>query len=328
MPSAATLDPGAPLGNTMGALVMGLVGSAILYGISVWQTASYFTWYRRDPSYLKALVLATLLLDTLHMVLISHVVYYYLITNYYRTDALQSVVWSITTEALPTSLTAVLVQLFYASRVYKTTERNILLTSAILLLVAAASGCGIAWVALALSKFHTYNQLLRLSPLAIAINTLSSAADILITLTLCYTLYKSQTKSLRNETFLNRVVLVTINTGLLTTLCAVAALISIACSPNTLIYVAFYFCIGRLYSNALLATLNSRSVVRGRIRDMDSNMPTKFHPTLTEPAEIVAATELASRMDREAEIYADGFYTKGRDDEPDSPSWSIHGGES
>ncbi|KAF7373848.1 hypothetical protein MSAN_00596700 [Mycena sanguinolenta] len=326
MPSAATLDPGAPLDNTMGALVMGLVGSAILYGISMWQTASYFTWYRRDPSYLKVLVLATLLLDTLHMVLISHVVYHYLITNYYNREELQVVVWSITTEALPTSLTTVLVQLFYASRVYKATEGNFLLTGVILLLVAGASGCGIAWVTLALSKIHTYHRLLRLSPLAMIINALSSAADVLITLTLCYKLYKSQAKPLRNETFLNRVVLITINTGLLTTLCALAALISMVCSPNTLIYVAFYFCIGRLYSNALLATLNSRTVVRGRIRDMDSNGPTKFHPTLTDAAEIVAATELASRMDREAELYADGFYAKG--DDLDSPSWNGHGGES
>ncbi|KAJ7257503.1 hypothetical protein B0H12DRAFT_1110980 [Mycena haematopus] len=325
MPSA-TLDPGAPLGNTMGALVVGLVGSAILYGISVWQTASYFTWYRRDPSYLKALVSATLLLDTLHMVLISHVVYHYLITNYYKNATLQVVVWSVTAEALPTSLTAVLVQTFYAFRVYKLSDKSILLTGVILLLVGAASGCGIAWVALALSESHTYKRLLRLSPLAISINALSSAADVIITLALCYMLYKSQAKPLANETFLQRVILVTINTGLLTSLCAVAALLSIVCAPNTLIYVSFYFCIGRLYSNTLLATLNSRSVVRGQIRDVDSNLHTKFHPTLTEPAEIVAATELASRMDREADIYSDGFYAKvGRSESRNSP-WN--GGES
>ncbi|KAJ6484652.1 hypothetical protein C8R45DRAFT_998917 [Mycena sanguinolenta] len=318
MPSA-TLDPGAPLDNTMGALLLGLVFSGILYGISVLQTALYFTRYQRDPRYLKALVLTTLVLDTLHMVLIIHVVYHYLITNYYEAPTLQIVVWSIAVEALPTGLTATLVQLFYAFRVYRISDKSIILTAFILLLIGATSACGIAWVVIALGEPHTYDRLRRLSPLAVSINALSTAADVIITTMLCFVLHRSQTKSLADQTFLNRLILITINTGLLTSLCAVAALVAIVYSPNTLIYAGFYFCIGRLYSNALLASLNARNVIRGQIRDVDSNFygrsaasyydtRTGTRTNLTAPADIIAATELAMQIERDSEIYEDRFY--------------------
>ncbi|KAJ7348455.1 hypothetical protein DFH08DRAFT_866007 [Mycena albidolilacea] len=322
MPSA-TLQPGAPLDNTMGALYLGVVGSAILYGISLLQTVLYFTRYRRDPVYLKALVFVTLILETLHMILIMHAVYYYLITNYYKTSELQVVVWSVAIEAVPTGLTAALVQSFYAFRVYRISAKDVRLTGVILLLVGATSACGTAWVILALSKYPSYDRLRTISPLAISINALSTSADVVITATLCYMLHKSRAQSLADESFLSRLILFTINTGLMTSLCAVAALISIVFSPNTLIYASFYFCVGRLYTNALLASLNARSVIRGHIRDVDSNFHNhnngnsnnNSYPTigrsgvLTAPVDIVAATELA---DLEAEFYENGGGYSGK----------------
>jgi hypothetical protein len=37
----------------------------------------------------------------------------------------------------------------------------------------------------------------------------------------------------------------------------------ILASPTTFIYIAFYFTLGRLYNNSLLATLNARQMIRG-----------------------------------------------------------------
>ncbi|KAK6992922.1 hypothetical protein R3P38DRAFT_3078368 [Favolaschia claudopus] len=330
MPSA-TLEDGAPLDNTMGALLLGLVGSAVLYGISLVQTLLYFTKYRRDPRYIKLLVIATLFFDTVHMGLIIHVVYHYLITNFYKSAALQHIIWSIVVEALPTGLTAVIVQGFYAWRVYKLSDKNILLTGIILVLALATTGCGIAWIIFALSAPRTYERLLQITPLTIAINALSTAADIIIAATLCYMLHRARTQSMEDETFVNRMILFTISTGLLTSVFALSALISIVCSSNSLIYAAFYFCIGRLYSNALLASLNARSIIRGHIRDVDSN----FHhnrsgsrsrggvsnshsqTVLTAPADIVAATELAAHLEREA---ARGMYGFGGGEDGDAYS--------
>ncbi|SJL06920.1 uncharacterized protein ARMOST_10262 [Armillaria ostoyae] len=52
-------------------------------------------------------------------------------------------------------------------------------------------------------------------------------------------------------------------------LCAVGALLSLAISSHTLIYASWYFCIGRLYANSLLASLNGRNTIRGQTEDID-----------------------------------------------------------
>ncbi|KAJ7088888.1 hypothetical protein B0H15DRAFT_1022378 [Mycena belliarum] len=126
-------------------------------------------------------------------------------------------------------------------------------------------------------------------------------------------LHWTRPASLETETMVNRLILFTINTGLLTSLCAIASLVSLIVSPKTLIYASFYFCIGRLYSNSLLASLNARNIIRGRINDIDTNFHIKsFTPrtplnhggsVLARPR--VAATELTVQIDRATEQYGD-----------------------
>jgi hypothetical protein len=63
-----------------------------------------------------------------------------------------------------------------------------------------------------------------------------------------------------------------VNTGILTTCCAMAALVSLVVSPKSLIYAAFYFCIGRFYTNSFLATLNARQSLKGPVDDTSCMM--------------------------------------------------------
>ncbi|KAF8179552.1 hypothetical protein K438DRAFT_2021603 [Mycena galopus ATCC 62051] len=308
--AAATLQLGAPLDNTMGSMLLGVILSAVLYGISLLQSLFYFTRYQRDTWQLKALVASTVFLDTMHLCFVIHTVYYYLILNYHSHEALQGMVWSVSLEALPTGITAGLVQSFYAYRVWRMSNHNIFLTGIILLLVLACAGCGTVWVVLALQA-RTYVHLLKISPLTITINALSTSADIIITSTLCFMLHRTRPVYLGTETMINRLILFTINTGLLTSFCAVASLISLIVSPKTLIYASFYFCIGRLYSNALLASLNARNIIRGHINDVDTifNQQSLSPPTL--PGEIWrvpqtgAGSELEMRIQNQTEVYGD-----------------------
>ncbi|KAJ6537205.1 hypothetical protein DFH09DRAFT_1178240 [Mycena vulgaris] len=313
--SAATLQTGAALDNTMGALLIGVIVSAVLYGISLLQSLFYFTRYDRDALYIKALVAAAVILDTIHLAFVIHTVYHYLITHYYQNEALKVITWSVSLEALPTGITAGLVQSFYAYRVWKMSHRNYFLTGIILVLVLATTGCGIAWVIIALQG-GTYERLLQITPLTITINALSTGADVFITSILCFMLHQTKPPSLQTETIINRLILFTINTGLLTSLCALGSLISLISSPRTLIYASFYFCVGRLYSNSLLASLNARNVIRGRINDIDSNFHLKaFTPTrITRevfargPRSAGDPSELSIHIDRETELYADQAY--------------------
>ncbi|KAJ7483564.1 hypothetical protein FB451DRAFT_108316 [Mycena latifolia] len=314
---SATLQLGAPLDNTMGSMLLGVIVSAVLYGISLLQCLFYFTRYERDPLYLKTLVAATVVLDSLHLGFVIHTVYHYLISNYYQNEALQVMVWSVSLEAIPTGVTAALVQSFYAYRVWRSTFHAFALRFHLHLFQFPTSTCGTAWVVLALEA-GTYDKLLRISPLTISINALSTGVDVIIAGTLCFMLHRTRPASLETETMVNRLILFTINTGLLTSLCAIASLISLIVSSNTLVYAAFYFCIGRLYSNSLLASLNARTVIRGQINDIDTNFHIKSvsprtpvsRDVFARPPGIVTANELSIHIDRETELYADVGYTK------------------
>ncbi|KAJ7268012.1 hypothetical protein C8J57DRAFT_1326377 [Mycena rebaudengoi] len=314
---SATLEFNAPLDNTMGSMLLGVIISAVLYGISTCQTLYYFTRYDRDPLYLKTLVALTLALDTLHLGFVIHTIYHYLISNYYSHGALQVMIWSVSLEALPTGVTAGLVQSFYAYRVWRMSHHNVFLTGLILLLIMATTGCGTAWVVLALQA-QTYERLLKISPLTISINALSTAADVIITATLCIMLRQTRPASIQTETMVNKLILFTLNTGLLTSLCAVASLVSLIASPKTLIYASFYFCIGRLYSNSLLATLNARDIIRGRINDVDTDFnASTFKPSLSRdifarPRLDPPSNDISIQIDRETQKYGDDAEYKYR----------------
>ncbi|KAF8067014.1 hypothetical protein FPV67DRAFT_1224385 [Lyophyllum atratum] len=283
MNSLAISASGIPaLDDTLGSMLIGVIVSAVLYGVSLVQTFWYYMSYPKDVWYLKALVASTVLFDTVHLILISHSVYFYLVSNYFSPEILQKMVWSLLLEALFTGLTGCFVQLFYTARVWRLSKRNIPLTGFILVLVVANAGCGTAWVILSL-QYGTFERLLKISGLTLTINALSTAVDILIAATLCIMLNNARTGFKKSDTIINRLILFVVNTGILTSCCAVASLVSLLASPNTLIYACFYFCIGRLYTNSLLATLNARKSLTGTIDDV-SHMLVSLPPSVMTPS--------------------------------------------
>ncbi|KAH6904702.1 hypothetical protein BKA70DRAFT_1153901 [Coprinopsis sp. MPI-PUGE-AT-0042] len=259
---SATLDTGVALDNTMGAMFIGVIVSGVLHGVCLVQAYMYFTNYRQDPWFIRAMVMITCTFDAIHLSFITHSLYHYLISSYHDELQLQKVVWSIIMEALLTGVNGGIVQTFYTYRVWKLSKRNYFLSGFILFLILATTGSGTAWVVLGMQS-KTYRELLEITPLTITINALSTAVDILIAASLCWFLHRSRTGFKRSDTIITKLMVWIINTGMLTTICAVSSLIALVVSPNTLIYATFYFCIGRFYTNSFLGTLNARRSISG-----------------------------------------------------------------
>ncbi|KAF8075270.1 hypothetical protein FPV67DRAFT_1665992 [Lyophyllum atratum] len=245
------------LDNTLGAAFIGVVVAAVLHGVSCVQAWYYYT-HQKDTWPTKALVSgaehlyaivtefhlkvgAVMTFDTIHQILISHTVYTYVITNYDNPAHLGTLVWSLLVEVLFNGFTAVLVQGFLTMRVWRLSNRNIWFTSAVTILVVGEFGCVVAFGAMSL-HFRTFAELQSLKYLSIAVNALAAAGDVLIAAILCTLLHRSRTGFHRSDTMINKLIVV---------------------AGNTFLYIAFFFCIGRLYSNSLLATLNARKMIRG-----------------------------------------------------------------
>ncbi|KAF7366874.1 hypothetical protein MSAN_00946100 [Mycena sanguinolenta] len=59
----------------------------------------------------------------------------------------------------------------------------------------------------------------------------------------------------------------TFNTGLLTSVCALAATICVAAFSETFLYIFFFLLLGRLYTNSMLVTLNCREYIKSSSDD-------------------------------------------------------------
>ncbi|OJA19252.1 hypothetical protein AZE42_05986 [Rhizopogon vesiculosus] len=278
----------AVLDNTFGAFLIGVVISATLYGVTCVQTWYYFTRYGSDPWYIKFMVAAVLLSDSVHQALITHtgeygyicmdfkaehevIVYTYLVTDFGIVEDLGTLVWSLIVEVLFNGFTALMVQSFLTMRVYRLSNKSIVATASVLSLVIGEFVLVVIYVAKAIN-FTTFAQLTELKSLSMSVNALAAAGDVLIAVFLCTLLQQSRTGFRRSDTMISKLILFSINTGLLTSVCAVMSLISITVWPGTFIYIAFYFCLGRLYCNSLLATLNARKSLRGDSRDENMSL--------------------------------------------------------
>ncbi|TFK59793.1 hypothetical protein BDN72DRAFT_738181, partial [Pluteus cervinus] len=106
-------------------------------------------------------------------------------------------------------------------------------------------------------KTLTYQQ-----GLSMTVNVLAATTDVVIAGALFYYLHSRRTGFKGSDTIISKLITYTVSTGALTSLCAIASLLTIIVWGDTLIYVACYFSIGRLYSNTILVTLNARKGIR------------------------------------------------------------------
>ncbi|KAJ7122783.1 hypothetical protein C8R44DRAFT_875986 [Mycena epipterygia] len=248
----------ATIDNTMGCALLGVISAAGLYGVSCVQTWYYFNRYgSTDHWYIKVLVGLVFAFDSIHQGLISHTVYWYVITNYSHPEALSTLVWSILLEVLFNGLIGLIVQSFLTMRVWRLSNKNIALTAVTASLVLAEFGCSVAFTIQSL-QLSTWEELAKLKGLSMSVNVLGAAADLVIAVILVFYLRRSKTGFKKSDTMISKLIMFSVSTGFLTGICAVASLVSILIWGQTLIYVAFYFSLGRLYFNSVLATLNAR----------------------------------------------------------------------
>ncbi|KAF8871071.1 hypothetical protein BD779DRAFT_1454541, partial [Infundibulicybe gibba] len=227
--------------------------------------AWYYSVHQKDSWPTRCLVGTVILFDTVHQILISHTVYTYLIKNYGNVEQLNTLIWYVLIESY-LSLRTCFIQLtsscsFLTMRIWRLSDRNIWITSVMVLSVLGEFGMSMAHGKVAGSSNSTYlTDVIRC--LSIMVNVLAATSDILIVAMLCILLHQARTGSPSSDTMINKLILFAVNTGFLTSLCAVASLVSILVAGGTFLYIGFFFCIGRLYTNSLLANLNARKMIR------------------------------------------------------------------
>lgn len=111
-----------------------------------------------DALSIKLLVAVVWIFDTLHASFMSHVLYYYLITNYGNLMSLEYVVWSFPTSSLMNAVVVLAVQCFFARQIYNLCRPQVKwwVTTAILFFATAQFGFGIGTQVLEYSNLSNH----------------------------------------------------------------------------------------------------------------------------------------------------------------------------
>ncbi|KAI5121950.1 hypothetical protein M0805_002021 [Coniferiporia weirii] len=242
------------LNNTYGCL---LIGSA-LWGAG---TVQFYLYYDRfwnvDKCWLKLYVVIIWLLDTAHQALVMRGTYALLVTDFSDLASLGILDRTIIDTIALTGFTCALVQALFILRIWRLSRENYVLTGCVISLAVAEFILFMLYYAKARHYARTA-QLHAVFGLQSALDVTAAVADISIAGVLVYLLYSRRSGFEKSNTVIKRLIMYTINTGLVTGLCAMAPMISGILWPNTYIYVLFYYLASRLYMNSILASLNSR----------------------------------------------------------------------
>ncbi|KAF9532680.1 hypothetical protein CPB83DRAFT_634176 [Crepidotus variabilis] len=249
------------LDSKLGAAFLGNVAAGILYGITCLQSFVYFKKSHSDPTFLKSLVAFLWFLDSLHMALVTHSLYIYLIKNYMNPRSMLSPNWSILSQVYVTCLSDLIIRGIYAERVWKV-SRNTFVVIVIALTSLLTCTTGFAYVCIAFVKRKTFADLRHISFLMYTALGSAVVADILVAASMCISLLKSRTGFRRTDSVLTMLMLYTINSSVLTTVCSIACFLTYTIWPMEFTFIGIYVCLSKLFLNSLLAMLNGRDQLK------------------------------------------------------------------
>ncbi|KAG0692039.1 hypothetical protein DFH29DRAFT_1074038 [Suillus ampliporus] len=148
------------LGNTFGALFIGVIIAAILFGVTNVQAFIYFQTHRdTGRTFYKLVVIGLWILDALHLALIVHCVYYYLVNNYGNIGALTEIVWSFKLQIIIDVVLIYGVHIMYTYRIWivsRGRSRTLPIIVVIIMVLVSGPGVGEDSIVLLLLAHHFY----------------------------------------------------------------------------------------------------------------------------------------------------------------------------
>ncbi|KAJ6449469.1 hypothetical protein C8R45DRAFT_1130828 [Mycena sanguinolenta] len=257
-----------------GALLIGTWASSLLYMAEVLQAVHYFRTFKKDNWKMKSYVAVTFAIDTISAVSDYACVYLYTITHAGDLVYLSKQNWAVPLYVISSSTVALLVQGFLAfmywrlRRVHPSDEsnarasstHNTIIVCLLSILIVAAFGGGLAsGLTIVLFPALKDRSKVRISGTVWMIT--QASADLIIAGALLLEVMKAKTVfqgQRRVSNMLNRLVSHIIQTGTVTAVIAVLAIMIFLINEETNIPVGILYTSGRVYVLSMLMNLNMR----------------------------------------------------------------------
>ncbi|KAH9841388.1 uncharacterized protein C8Q71DRAFT_327139 [Rhodofomes roseus] len=277
MSTPALPPPPAPvseLNATFGVLLIGFIFAVTLYGLTFFQTYIYYSRFPSDTTLSKWTIALLWAVDTATTTLLSHTLYYYLITSFMAPFDALDVTKTFVSENALAAFGIFLVQVFYAYRVFTLNGKNPVIPGAISFIALVNLVLGIVSAAKIAQQPLFYNFVDHTIKVLTGIQYgLSTLANLLIVGSLFVYLQPSRFPGMKAvDGWYEYIAVYFINRGSCFTLLQLASLLLFVIIPKQQVWILFHFVTSKTYVNSLLLMLNFRNVHHGRGVDEEESL--------------------------------------------------------
>ncbi|KAF8876048.1 hypothetical protein BD779DRAFT_176144 [Infundibulicybe gibba] len=228
-----------------------------LYGTLSVQVYLYYLAFPSDRRLTRYLVLGLYLVETLQTALITHDAFMTFVVDYGNLPTLRNAQLEGLSTPMICAIVSCTVQLFFTYRIFILSKSK-LLVSVICLIALTQGGAGIA-AGVQVLQIDDWSKI-RLEAFVSCTIWLVGAAvcDILIAITMCYCLSRSETGLRSTHVLISKLIRLTIETGTVTATVATIDIALFLGFPHNNYHRVPALILAKLYSNTLMVTLNSR----------------------------------------------------------------------
>ncbi|KAJ6487947.1 hypothetical protein C8R45DRAFT_262017 [Mycena sanguinolenta] len=265
--------------TTIGAFELGVLVSYILLGVTTAQVYIYYSRFPNDTSRLRYLVALLWSFEMAHAICIGWTLYQMTVSDYGHPERLILIPRSLAIAVLFSGSVGAggrrpgresKLQAFFAARIYHISESlYIPCLSWTLSFSRLLGSVAVCFYGLHLKTIPDFDA--RFAWLLNSLWSVASANDVIIATTLVFWLSRHRGEGeQRTVALVDKLIAWTIETGVATSAAGLACLVCFATMESNYIWLAFFVVNARLYSNSLLASLNSRASLRAMVEETHS----------------------------------------------------------
>ncbi|KAK7034607.1 hypothetical protein VNI00_012239 [Paramarasmius palmivorus] len=221
------------------------------------QVMVYYQAYKKDALWLRLFILYLVIAETANSALDMTMMYELLIQQWGSPDATIYLPRLLCADPILTVLISTPIQIFIAYRI-RIISQLVWIPVIVCLLALVSLGGGL-WTAATVKIVKVFARKPELHTPALTWLVTSAIVDVMITSSLYWSLTRRKTGFKSTDDSINRIIRLTVQTGLVTAVFALLDVICFLTVPRTTINFIWDFALSKLYTNALLSTLNARA---------------------------------------------------------------------
>jgi len=238
--------------------LLGLFFNWALQGVLITQVYIYHICFQKDSLALRLFVYGVLVFEIVQTGLVTEFAFDIYVYDYGNVASITAFHNTWFSSPIMEALISAAVQFFFAWRIY-IVSKSLILAGSICFLSFCQMTLGIVGGAMLKSLNPSSATLSIVTPILGTWISLAGFVDLVIAISMTYTLFKAKSGIQHTDTYINRIARLVLETGTTTATVAIVNAILFTAVPTNLLYQCPALIVSKVYANTLMSNLNSRA---------------------------------------------------------------------